>query len=132
VNPSSIRRTLRVAAVSFLNAKPLLHGLQSDDVDLTLDVPSKLIDHLAGGSADVALLPVIDYQRLDDLRIVPAGGIGCDGPTLTVRLFSKRPIESIEQLACDTDSHTSVARTAFGRHWFRWGHRAVDRAIRCC
>jgi len=52
---------------------------------------------------------VIDYQRMDDLCIVPSGGIGSDGETLTVRIFSKTPIDRIATLACDTDSHTSVA-----------------------
>src|SRR5580700_5964331 len=101
---------LRVGAVSFLNSKPLLFGLESDaGMDLTLDVPSRLLDGLAGGRLDVALLPVIDYQRKDALRIIPSGGIGCDGPTLTVRIFSPVPIERIDSLACDPDSHTSVA-----------------------
>jgi chorismate dehydratase len=40
---------------------------------------------------------------------VPSGGIGCDGETLTVRIFSKCPMTQIKTLACDTDSHTSVA-----------------------
>lgn len=101
---------LRVASVSYLNAKPLLWGIEAfDDVTLQLDVPAKLLDRMRRYDADVALLPVIDYQRLDDLVVVPSGCIGCDGPTLTVRIFSKTPIEQIQSLACDTDSHTSVA-----------------------
>jgi chorismate dehydratase len=52
---------------------------------------------------------VIDYQRMPGLRIVPAGGIGCDGPTLTVRIFGQRRIEQTRVLACDPESHTSVA-----------------------
>src|SRR5437763_3104541 len=100
----------RVAAVSFLNSKPLIHGLESDPaVRLSLAVPAKLLDELRDGRADVALLPVIDYQRLEGLSIVPAGGIGSDGPTLTVRIFGRVPIEEIRSLACDPDSHTSVA-----------------------
>ena len=100
----------RVASVSFLNAKPLIHGLEREpDVRLSLAVPSKLIDSLRDGSADVALLPVIDYQRLDGLTILPAGGIGSDGETLTVRIFSRVPVDQILTLACDPDSHTSVA-----------------------
>jgi chorismate dehydratase len=103
-------RTLRVGGVSFLNAKPLIYGLEHDrNVALKLAVPSQLLAGLQQGKFDVALLPVIDYQRLDNLALVPAGGIGCDGPTLTVRIFSKKPIAEIKTLACDTDSHTSVA-----------------------
>jgi chorismate dehydratase len=41
--------------------------------------------------------------------VLRSGGIGSDGETLTVRIFSKQPIETIQTLACDTDSHTSVA-----------------------
>lgn len=101
---------LRLASVSFLNARPLLWGLEAqDDLQLQLDVPSQLLSRLQHRQADVALLPVIDYQRLDDLLIVPSGGIGSDGHTLTVRIFSREPIRDIKTLACDSDSHTSVA-----------------------
>ncbi len=107
-NPTS--GTLRVGSVSYLNAKPLIEGLDSDPgIQLSLRVPSRLIEGLADQSFDVALLPVIDYQKLPGLRIVPSGGICCDGPTLTVRIFSKTPIDRISTLSCDTDSHTSVA-----------------------
>ena len=103
-------RVLRIASVSYFNATPLNYGLgASDALRLSLHVPSKLIDLLRDDEADVALLPVIDYQRLDGLRVIPAGAIGCDGPTLTVRIFSPAPIERIESLACDPESHTSVA-----------------------
>lgn len=101
---------LIVASVSFLNAKPLIYGLEnSDGLKLELDVPSRLLDGLKDGRFDVALLPVIDYQRMDGLRLLTCGGIGSDGPTLTVRIFSPVPIERIAVLACDPDSHTSVA-----------------------
>src|SRR6476646_8344679 len=105
------RRVLRVGSVSFLNAKPLIYGLESaDDVDLSLAVPSQLLEGLRSAALDVALLPVIDYQQMPGLCIVPSGGgIGCDGETLTVRIFSKCPVTEIRTLACDTDSHTSVA-----------------------
>lgn len=108
---SSVSRPpVRVGSVSFLNAKPLIYGLESDPhVKLELDVPSRLLDGLLEERYDVALLPVIDFQRMPGLRLVPSGGIGCDGPTLTVRIFSPVPLEQIATLACDTDSHTSVA-----------------------
>lgn len=103
-------RPIRIASVNYLNARPLIWGLERDrDVELSLDVPSRLIESLRTGACDVALLPVIDYQRMDGLVLLPAGGIGCDGHTLTVRLFSRTPIPQIDTLACDPDSHTSVA-----------------------
>jgi chorismate dehydratase len=107
---SEPRRMLRVGSVSFLNAKPLIWGLErAPGIDLQLEVPSQLLGGLENDRFDVALLPVIDYQRLHGLRVLTAGGIGCDGPTLTVRLFSQTPIGQTRVLACDTDSHTSVA-----------------------
>jgi chorismate dehydratase len=107
---SHTRRVLRLGSVSFLNAKPLIYGLDAaEGIELGLDVPSRLLDGLRQGRYDVALLPVIDYQRMEGLRLLTSGGIGCDGPTLTVRIFSPVPIEQIQTLACDTDSHTSVA-----------------------
>jgi len=42
------------------------------------------------------------------LVMVPSGMIGCDGATLTVRLFSSVPIDEITTVYADTDSHTSV------------------------
>ena len=99
-----------MGSVSFLNAKPLIYGLESaPDIELGLDVPSRLLDDLRAARFDVALLPVIDYQRMPGLKVLTSGGIGCDGPTLTVRVFSPVPVERIRVLACDTDSHTSVA-----------------------
>ena len=102
--------TLHVGSVSFLNAKPLIYGLEAEaGLRLSLDVPSRLLDGLLDARYDVALLPVIDYQRMPGLRLLTSGGIGCDGATLTVRIFSPVPVEQIRTLACDTDSHTSVA-----------------------
>ena len=101
---------LRVGSVSFLNAKPLIYGLEdSPGIQLDLRVPSALLAGMTLGDLDVALLPVIDYQRMPGLRLLTSGGIGSDGPTLTVRIFSPVPLEDVRVLACDTDSHTSVA-----------------------
>lgn len=110
LDPQPTGGVLRVGSVSYLNAKPLIYGLsKSPLVSISLDVPSRLIDGLRDKTLDVALLPVIDYQRMEGLRLIVGSGIGCDGPTLTVRIFSRRMIGEIQSLACDTDSHTSVA-----------------------
>jgi len=107
---TAVSKPIRIASVSYFNATPLNYGLdQRADCRLLLEVPAKLIDLLRENRADVALLPVIDYQRMDGLRVVPSGGIGSDGETLTVRIFSRTAIEKIQTLSCDVESHTSVA-----------------------
>lgn len=110
------RAVVRLGCVSFLNARPLIedlteHAAAAGQPALTVryDVPSRLLADLESGDVDLALCPVIDYQRSRvPLAIVPVGGIGCDGPTLTVRLYSRVPFDRIETVHADTDSHTSV------------------------
>jgi chorismate dehydratase len=101
----------RIGCVSYINAKPLIEGLvdQPDPV-VQFDVPARLLDDLEAGRVDIALCPVIDYFRARlDLAIVPVGAIGSQGPTLTVRLFSRVLIDQITAVGVDIESHTSVA-----------------------
>ncbi len=102
---------LRVGSVSFLNARPLVDGLDDDSrIDLREAVPSRLLDALVADEVDLALCPTIDFQTSPvPLQIVPVGGIGCDGPTLTVRLFSKVPVERVRRVHSDPNSHSSDA-----------------------
>jgi len=103
-----------VAAVSFLNARPLIEGLDEEPgVHLISDVPSRLLKTLLEDRAAVALCPVIDFQLSPaELSIVPVGAIGSDGPTLTVRIFSQVPMAEVTHVHADGDSHTSVALLA--------------------
>jgi chorismate dehydratase len=103
-------RTYRLGVVSYLNAKPLIAGLeQQRDLKLVFEVPSLLPRMLADGRVDVALIPVIDLIHFGrKWRIVSDACIGCDGETLTVRVFSRVPPEQITRLYVDGDSHTSV------------------------
>lgn len=102
---------LRLGYVRYLNTTPLVEGLDAL-VGLTPSpaVPSNLVKLLQDGSVDLALVSVIDAARSNvPLTLLPCGMIGCEGPTLTVRLFSSVPWEQISTLHADTDSHTSVA-----------------------
>lgn len=100
-----------VATVSYLNARPLIEGLDDEPgIELIRRVPSQLLETLEIGTAEVALCPVIDFQNsAGNLVVVPSGAIGCDGPALTVKIFSRKPLGDLDEIAVDGDSHTSVA-----------------------
>lgn len=89
----------------------MIEGLEKcGGIDLVPAPPAHLIDLLLGGDIDLGLVSLIDAQRSPEpLAIFPVGMIGCDGPTLTVRLFSRRPIGELERVHVDSESHTSVA-----------------------
>ena len=111
----------RIGVVPYLNTLPLINGLDRlEGIDLQRRVPSQLIGLLQGGDVDVALCSSIDYQRSSHpVDILPVGMLGCGGETLTVRLFSRIPLDRVRTVACDTDSHTSVALLSiiFDRTW---------------
>ena len=102
---------LRLGVVSFLNARPLIEGLdESRGVQCLFDVPAELPSRLDRGEVDAALIPIVDVLRgRGRYRIVSDACIGCDGETMTVRVFSQVPPDRIRTLSVDPDSHTSVA-----------------------
>jgi chorismate dehydratase len=104
-------RPIRVGAVNYLNAKPLIHELPqlAPQAELILDVPSRLADRLKAGELDVALIPVIEYFRAGCYSIVSNMAIASRGPVLSVTLFSRVPWEEIRQVALDEGSRTSAA-----------------------
>ncbi|MBU0638750.1 MAG: menaquinone biosynthesis protein [Planctomycetes bacterium] len=104
----------RLGVVSFLNARPLIEGLdRRGDTSAVFDVPSRLAARLADGVVDAALIPVVDLLRSGGrFRVLSDGCIGCDGETMTVRVFSQVPPHRIRSLWVDPDSHTSVALAA--------------------
>jgi chorismate dehydratase len=104
-------KPVRVGAVNYLNTKPLIHGLDrlAPQIELVLDLPSRLADRLAAGELDVALIPSIEFFHDPGYTIVSDACIACRGPVLSVKLFSRVPTERITKLALDEGSRTSAA-----------------------
>ena len=104
---------MRVSFSEFLNAVPLgwafLQGRFRDDVELLLEVPSRCADLLAAGDADVGVIPVIEYQRITGLTVVPGISIAAKREVRSVLFVSRRPIEAVRTIALDSSSRTSVA-----------------------
>src|SRR4051794_7506466 len=109
--PRIMRSTLRVGAVNYLNTKPLIERLTdfAPNIDLSLDLPSRLADQLAAGEIDVGLIPVVEYFRGADYTFVPNVAIASRGPVLSVTLFSRVPWAEIRSVALDEGSRSSAA-----------------------
>jgi chorismate dehydratase len=105
-------RPARLGAVSYLNTRPLVHGLDErpDLFDLRFDVPAVCATLLHEGGIDVGLIPAIEYLR-GDYAVVPDLAIGSDGPIASVAVFTTRPIDTVRSMALDVSSRTSVALT---------------------
>jgi chorismate dehydratase len=103
---------VRLGAVSYLNTKPLVFGLDErrDLFEIRYDVPAQCAALLHEGRTDLGLIPAIEYLR-GEYRIVPGVSIASDGPVASVAIFSRVPIERISTLAMDISSRTSVALT---------------------
>ena len=104
-------RVVRLGAVNYLNARPLVYGLElrNDLFSLRFDLPSLCAALLHEGSIDVGMIPSIEYLRGHDYRIVPEIGIISEGPVASVALFTTTPVEQIRTIAADTSSRTSQA-----------------------
>jgi chorismate dehydratase len=104
---------LRIAAISFLNTAPLMwdfdHGELRQRFTIHYTVPAACAQELRAGVADIGIIPVIAYQTIPDLVVIPGVSIAAKGPVRSILLVSKVPIEQIKTVAADSSSRTSVA-----------------------
>jgi chorismate dehydratase len=100
---------LRLGAVSYLNARPLVHGLDAEaGVRLERAVPSRVARWLHDGQVDLGMIPSIELA-FGHYAIVPGVAIGSRGPVRSVSLYLARPLGEVRRVALDTSSRTSVA-----------------------
>ena len=105
----------RVAASSYLNSAPLIwsfaRGERAREVALlTNAAPARCGDMLARGLVEAALVPVIEYQRLPEVRVVPGVCVGARRAVRSVLLVTRRKdLKDVRTLALDESSRTSAA-----------------------
>lgn len=104
---------IRVAAVSYLNTKPLLYGIKRDktlmeQMDLIEDYPAKIGQMLIDDKVDMGLIPVAYIPQMREWHMYSDYCIGSIGPVETVCLFSDVPVEKIEKVLLDYQSFSSV------------------------
>jgi chorismate dehydratase len=104
---------LRVGAVGYLNSKPLVERLTdfAPNIELSLDLPSRLADQMSAGDLDVGLIPVVEFFRGDGYTFIPNIAVASRGPVLSVTLFSRVPWSEIRSVSLDEGSRTSAALT---------------------
>ena len=103
-------RLTRLGAVSYLNTRPLVYGLETrPEVLVRFDVPARCADLLEGGLIDLGLIPAFEYARHDDYCLVPDVAIASRGAVESVALFTRREIADVRSIALDTSSRTSAS-----------------------
>jgi chorismate dehydratase len=112
--PSTVTK-LRISIVQYLNTAPLVWGFTNGPLrgkfDLSFTVPSQCADDLRCGRADVAIIPAIEYQRIDDLVILPDMAIASKNQVRSLLIISKKPIEQVKSFALDASSRSTQALT---------------------
>jgi chorismate dehydratase len=114
---------LRVSIVEFLNTAPLVwgftHGPLAGKYELSFTVPSLCAEALRRGEADVAIIPAIEYQRIENTVVLPGISIAAKGAVRSILVVAKRPIEQARRFALDVSSRSSVAlvRLLCRRRW---------------
>lgn len=103
-----------VVAVSYLNTKPFLYGLESPvdtpdwGIRLDLDTPRNCAEKLRTGKARIGLVPAAVVPELPNAQIISSFCIGCLGAVKTVCLYAHAPLDKIRTVYLDYQSRTSV------------------------
>jgi chorismate dehydratase len=107
----------RIAASSYSNTAPLvwsfLYGQNHGKVEMILDTaPARSAELLGQDRVDAALVPVIAYQLIEGVRLIPYVCIGAKERVRSVCLVTKGDdLEDVKTVALDISSRTSVALT---------------------
>ena len=100
----------RIGCVPYLNARPLLEGLEEGGKPPVRKlVPAKLQEAYQAGELDVALLSSIDVISLENPQVVDGVSISSSGDVHSVVLAYSGDLQGVKKVALDPASHTSNA-----------------------
>ncbi len=88
-----------------------MYGAGHAEAELLTDAaPAKCAEMLAHGAVEAALVPIVEYQRLPDLVVVPGVCIGARRAVRSVVLATRHAdLRAIRSVALDESSRTSAA-----------------------
>jgi len=108
---------MRISASSYSNTAPLiwsfLYGRNRGKVELILDnAPARSAELLAQDRVDAALVPVIAYQTVGKVKLIPDVCVGARSRVRSVCLITKgADLADVQSVSLDTSSRTSVLLT---------------------
>ncbi|MEN9382856.1 MAG: hypothetical protein RI940_1739 [Bacteroidota bacterium] len=107
-----MERKWRIGAVSYLNTRPLLYGIEQSglmpQIELIKAYPAMIAQDLIDGNIDMGLVPVAVIPLLKEAHLVSKYCIGAESAVASVCIFSDVPMEQIENVYLDYQSRTSV------------------------
>jgi len=118
-----LERKWRIGAVSYLNTRPLLLGLEQSglmpQIEMIKAYPAIIAQDLIDGKIDMGLVPVAVIPFLKEAHLVSNYCIGAVGEVASVCIFSQVPLEQVEKLYLDYQSRTSVqlASILLSQYW---------------
>ncbi|MGR9099066.1 MAG: menaquinone biosynthetic enzyme MqnA/MqnD family protein [Gammaproteobacteria bacterium] len=87
-----------IAITSYLNTRPLYYHALPPDFKVLALPPAATVSALMKGEIDAGIVPVAGLPLLGgEFELLGPYGIACDGPVLSVALFSKLPFEEFGQ-----------------------------------
>lgn len=116
-------RKIKVSAVSYLNTKPLLYGIEQhsvrEQISLDLEYPALIAQHLAEDRTDIGLVSTAALLTIPDAKIISNYGIAASGKVASVCIYSKVPLDRVRTIYLDYQSRTSVklAEILLKRYW---------------
>lgn len=104
--------TMRIAASTYLNSAPLVYSFAQGSLRkrytfLGDTAPARCAAMLSTGQADVGLIPVIEYLRIPDLKILPHIAVAAKQKVRSVLLAARVPLTEVRHVTLDTSSRTS-------------------------
>ena len=101
---------IKLGSFPYLNLKPLIWGAiknQFTNFSILYHIPSSLSNLLNMGVIDVGMVPIFDYFKNENYRIIKGIGIGSKGKVRSILFYMKKDIRKIENIGLDISSSTS-------------------------
>lgn len=106
---------MKLGRIPYVNCLPVYgaidRGLQAVPAEVVTGTAAELNDLLAAGELQVSVVSAVEYARnAAAYHLLPDLAISCDGPVHSVLLFSRKPVEELDDalVLLTSSSRTSV------------------------